>query len=210
MATLRNKKKIGPIEVPDTTSLSHGVEDAANRLSAVVETAGARTTKTATRTTKTAKKSAKQARDQASALGDQLSDRVNHAQSELIDRVSHAQGELSDRVNQAQNDRKRARRRRRLLLPFRRRQDSDAVLRAQLAKTSHELSRESTDLNRAVSSLNSVIKANRKAAARGRSRLIGGVLIGAVLMYHLDSEHGKERRQASVRRLRGVAGISSS
>jgi hypothetical protein len=182
MLTHRKNKKLGPIQVPDTAPLTHGVEDAANRLSAAVETASAKTAKTA-------RKSAKQAGDRASALGDQIGDRVNHAQIDL----------------------KRARRRRRLWLFIRRRRRiDDAILKAQLAKTSHELSRESTDLSHAVNSLNSVIKSNRKAAARGRSRLIGGVAIGAVVMYHVDPEHGKERRKATGRRLKGVVGGSAS
>jgi hypothetical protein len=181
MLTHRKNKKLGPIQVPDPAPLAHGVEDAANRLSAAVETAGARTAKTA-------RKSAKQAGDRASALGDQIGDRVNHAQVDL----------------------KRARRRRRIWLFIRRNRLDDAILKAQLAKTSHELSRESTDLNHAVNSLNSVIKSNRKAAARGRTRLIGGVAIGAVVMYHVDPEHGKERRKATGRRLKGVVGGSAS
>jgi hypothetical protein len=79
--------------------------------------------------------------------------------------------------------------------------DSDAVLKAQLVKTSRELSRESADLGAAVDSLNSIIKANRKSAAKGRTRLLGGLAIGAGLMYHLDAEHGRERRAAVVRRM---------
>jgi hypothetical protein len=81
------------------------------------------------------------------------------------------------------------------------RPSGDAVLKAQLVKTSRELSRESSDLGAAVESLNSIIKANRKAAAKGRTRLIGGLALGAGLMYHLDAEHGQERRAAVARRL---------
>jgi hypothetical protein len=178
MLTHRKTRKLGPIEVPDTAPLTHSVEDATSRLSAAVETASARTAKSA-------KKSAKQASDAASALSEQLNERVNHAQVDL----------------------KRARRKRRFLWLLRRRRlASDAILKAQLAKTSHDLSRESTDLNHAIGSLNSVIKANRKAAAKSRTRLIGGATIGAVLMYHLDPAHGKERRKATTQRLRSVAG----
>ena len=191
MPTLRKKKKIGPLQVPDTTPLTNSVEDVANRLSTAVETASARTAKTA-------KKSAKQARDQASVLSGQAHDQAN------------ALGEqLGGRVSQAQTNLKRGRRKRRAFL-FWRRQSSDAILKAQLAKTSRDLAHESTDLSQAVSSLNSVIKANRKAAARGRTRLIGGIAIGAALMYHFDSAHGKERRKATAQRLRGAVGGSSS
>ncbi len=81
------------------------------------------------------------------------------------------------------------------------RPSTDAVLKAQLVKTSRELSRESSDLGAAVDSLNSIIKANRRSAAKGRTRLIGGLALGAGLMYHLDAEHGQERRAATARRL---------
>jgi hypothetical protein len=182
MLTHRKNKQLGPIQVPDAAPLAQGVEDAANRLSAAVETASARTAKSA-------KKNAKQAGDRASALGEQIGERVSHAQSDL----------------------QRARRRRRLWLFIRRRNRiDDAILKAQLAKTSHELSRESTDLTHAVKSLNSVIKSNRKAAARGRTRLISGAALGALVMYHVDPEHGKERRNATARRLKGVVGGSAS
>jgi hypothetical protein len=184
MITHRKKNKLGRIQVPDTAPLAHSVEDATHRLSSAVETAGARTAKSA-------RKGAKQASDRASALSEQLGDRVNHAQLDL------------------KHDLKRARRKRRFW-QFWRRVDSEAILKAQLAKTSRDLAHESSDLNSAVNSLNSVIKANRKGAARGRTRLIAGTAIGAALMYHFDAEHGKERRKATARRLRGVAGRSSS
>jgi uncharacterized protein YjbJ (UPF0337 family) len=80
----------------------------------------------------------------------------------------------------------------------------DVIIKAQLAKTSRELAHESSDLGQAVDSLNSVIKANRKAAARGRTRLIGGLVIGAAAMYHLDAEHGRQRRAATARRISGI------
>lgn len=76
---------------------------------------------------------------------------------------------------------------------------ADALLKAQLARTSHELADESSALNAAVASLNGVIKANRRAAARGRTRLFGGLALGAALMYHLDRDHGRERRAATAR-----------
>jgi hypothetical protein len=79
------------------------------------------------------------------------------------------------------------------------------LLQAQLAKTSRELAHESSELGQAVDSLNAVVRANRKAAARGRTRLIGGLLIGAALMYQLDAEHGRQRRAATARRLASIA-----
>jgi hypothetical protein len=81
------------------------------------------------------------------------------------------------------------------------RPNSDAVLKAQLVKTSHELARESSELGQAVGSLNAIIRANRRAAVKGRTRLIAGLALGAGLMYHLDAEHGRERRAATARRL---------
>ncbi|HET9093697.1 MAG TPA: hypothetical protein VFN36_01320 [Solirubrobacteraceae bacterium] len=75
----------------------------------------------------------------------------------------------------------------------------DAMLKAQLAKTSRELANESSDLSAAVDSLNKIIKSNRRAAARGRTRLLSGLVLGAALMYHLDAEHGPERRAATAR-----------
>jgi hypothetical protein len=41
---------------------------------------------------------------------------------------------------------------------------------------------------------------------KGRTRLITGLAVGAGLMYHLDAEHGRERRLATARRLGITAG----
>ncbi len=81
----------------------------------------------------------------------------------------------------------------------------DAILKAQLAKTSRELANESSDLGAAVESLNKIIRSNRRAGARGRTRLLSGLAIGAALMYHLDAEHGRERRAATARMLSDMA-----
>lgn len=88
------------------------------------------------------------------------------------------------------------RRRGRLPLP-----SGDAMLKAQLVKTSRELAHESSDLNAAVDSLSRIIKSNRRAAAKGRTRLIGGAALGAALMYHLDADQGRQRRAATARLL---------
>ena len=74
---------------------------------------------------------------------------------------------------------------------------TDAMVKAQLVKTSRELAHESSDLNAAVSSLNKIIRANRRAAAKSRTRLLGGAALGAALMYHFDAERGRERRAAT-------------
>jgi hypothetical protein len=85
----------------------------------------------------------------------------------------------------------------------------NAKLKAQLARTSRELASETSELESAVGSLQDVIKANRTAGARGRTRTILGILIGAVATYHLDPQHGHERRRASARRLRQLASRGS-
>jgi hypothetical protein len=81
----------------------------------------------------------------------------------------------------------------------------DAKLKAQLAHTSRELASETSDLGDAVGSLNQVIKANRRAGARGRTRTIVGFVIGTIVTYHLDPQNGRERRRASAERLRQLA-----
>lgn len=80
-----------------------------------------------------------------------------------------------------------------------RHQSGNVKLKEQLAKTSRDLAHESSDLHEAVNSLNAAIKANRKAAKRGRMRLLGGLVIGAAIMYHLDPQHGQERRTLAAR-----------
>jgi hypothetical protein len=81
----------------------------------------------------------------------------------------------------------------------------DAKLKADLVRTSRELAHEASDLEATVDSLKAVINANRQAGAKGRTRLIGGVLLGAIITYHLDVEHGSERRAATARRLKQIA-----
>ena len=78
---------------------------------------------------------------------------------------------------------------------------TDAMVKAQLVKTSRELAHESSDLSAAVDSLNKIIRANRRAAAKSRTRLLGGAAMGAALMYHFDAEHGRERRAATAQLL---------
>lgn len=87
------------------------------------------------------------------------------------------------------------------------RPNADLILKTQLAKTSRELAHESSDLGAAIESLNAIIKKNRRVGAKARTRLFGGLVIGAALMYHLDPENGRRRRDAT-RRL--VANARSS
>src|SRR5579864_1242018 len=58
------------------------------------------------------------------------------------------------------------------------RPDRDVVLKSQLAKTSRQLAHESSDLGTAIESLNAIIKKNRRAGAKARSRLLGGFAVG--------------------------------
>ena len=127
---------------------------------------------------------------------------VEDAASRVVGKVETVGARTAQRARSS----KRLRSARGITHMGRHRRRGDAVLKAQLAKTSRELAHESSDLSQAVDSLNAVIRANRKAAKRGRTRLIGGVAVGAALMYHLDSEHGRERRAATAHRLRSIAG----
>ncbi len=77
------------------------------------------------------------------------------------------------------------------------------MLRAQLARTSHELANETADMGLAVDALNEVIRKSRKAGAKGRTRLFVGLVAGAALMYHLDPEHGRRRRSAITSAVKG-------
>jgi hypothetical protein len=182
MRTRHSHRSVGPIQIPEAApaAIAHGAEDAVNRLAGAVEGVGARTAK-----------SAGHVSGRLSELGGQLGNRVSNVSLE----VRRPKPSPSRRLSAAWTT--ALRRRRRL--------QGDAVLKTQLAKTSRDLAHESSDLSHAISSLNAVIRANRKAAARGRTRLIGGVAIGAALMYHLDSEHGRERRSSTARRLRKMA-----
>lgn len=136
----------------------------------------------------------------------------NFSPVQLVDGVPHALAhgaeEAANRVVGAVEHVGRSRRNPRRLLsraaagrPAKLHPSADSILKAQLAKTSRELAHESSDLGTAVESLNGIIRANRKAATRGRTRLIGGVAAGAALMYHLDTEHGRQRRAETARRL---------
>ena len=128
----------------------------------------------------------------AEEASSRLAEAAEEATSRLVDVVESA----SAHVRPKRFLRGSAKRARTKLSP-----SSDAILKAQLVRTSHELARESSDLGSAVDSLNAIIKANRKASAKGRTRLIGGLAVGAGLMYHLDAEHGRARRLATARRL---------
>jgi hypothetical protein len=169
----RKKRNFSPARVADGVprALAHGAEEATNRLSGAVENAGALVAKTAG-----------SAGDRVAKTAGSAGDRVAKTAGSAGDRVAKTAGSAGDRASKL-------------------RPSSDAVLKAQLIKTSRELARESSDLGQAVGSLNAIIRANRRAAVKGRTRLIAGIALGAGLMYHLDAEHGRARRAATVRRL---------
>lgn len=164
-------------------ALAHTADEAAHRVSDAVEKAGSRALKTAN-----------VAVDRASNLGTQLSDRVGSAHIEVP--ALPTRGRRQRRGVRAFSDSKRG-------LIGRLRHADEAMLKAQLAKTSRELANESAELGRAVDSLNGVIVANRRAGAARRTRLFLGIALGAAVMYHLDPEHGRERRAATAEALKG-------
>ncbi len=174
--------------MPD--SLIQGAEDGANKIAGAVETAGARVAKSAGQVAK----GAGQASGKAS---EQLKGRVAQAPLEMRDaKLSVKDAKLNLRATRLRMMEKLMRstmKRQVKLLPS----TTDAMVKAQLVKTSRELAHESSDLNAAVVSLNKIIQANRRTAAKSRTRLLGGLAMGAALMYHLDSEHGRERRAAT-------------
>lgn len=222
----RNKNKFSPAQAVDDVprALAQGAEGAANRIAEAVESAGARVAKGAGN-------AGDRASELGSQLGDRIShadiDTSKLNPKRLASNVDVDASKLNPKrlassvdVDTSKLNPKRftstfdvggSKRKPKLVLPDVRsrvpsklRRSSDAVLKAQLAKTSRELAHESSDLAEAVDSLNAVIKANRKAGARGRTRLLGGLAIGAALMYHLDPSRGRERRAATGRRLVGA------
>jgi hypothetical protein len=84
---------------------------------------------------------------------------------------------------------------------------SDALLRAQLARTSRQLAHESSDLGQTVDSLKSTVSAERrKSLVARRRRLTRSMTLGAVLMYHLDPTSGRNRRAATGHLLKSLVG----
>jgi hypothetical protein len=216
----RNAKHKNGVHILDGVpqTLAHGAEEGATKLAEAVEIAGARVAKGAGQAGGRASELSGQFKGQASELSGQLKGQASELSGQLKGRVAQAPLDLKDArhsVKDASLSLRGARlstreklvraasrsitKRRAKLLP-----SSDAMLKAQLVKTSRELAHESSDLNTAVESLNRIIKTNRKAAARGRTRLLGGVALGAALVYHLDAQQGRQRRAASARLLTGI------
>jgi hypothetical protein len=131
----------------------------------------------------------------------QLVDGVPHALAQGAEQAANRVVEAVDHVGGSRRNPKALLSRARAGRPAKLHLSADSILKAQLAKTSRELAHESSDLGTAVESLNGIIRANRKAAASGRTRLIGGVAAGAALMYHFDAEHGRQRRAETAHRL---------
>jgi hypothetical protein len=189
-------------------TLAHGAEEGATKLAEAVETAGARVAKGAGHASGAAselsgqlKGQAGQLKGQASELSGQLKGQASELSGQLKGRTAHAPGDIRSARESMSRSMTRAitKRRRTRLLP-----STDAMLKAQLARTTRELAHESSDLSAAVDSLNQIIKANRKVAAKSRTRLLGGAALGIAVMYHLDSARGRQRRAASARLLTGM------
>jgi uncharacterized protein YjbJ (UPF0337 family) len=190
--------------VPQT--LVHGAEEGATKLAEAVEIAGARVSKGAGHASGRANELSGhlrgQLKGQANELSGQLKGQAGELSGQLKGQAHDLSGQLKSRRARESAVHSLSRsltKRRAQLMP-----SSDAMLKAQLVKTSRELAHESSDLGAAVDSLNQIIKSNRKAAARGRTRMFGGLALGAALMYHLDAAHGRERRAATARLLTGM------
>ncbi|MGH2835381.1 MAG: hypothetical protein ACRDLT_15620 [Solirubrobacteraceae bacterium] len=194
-------------------TLVHGAEEGATKVAEVVESAGARMAKGAGQVAKGAGAAGGRASELSGQLKGQAGGKASELSGQIKGRVAQAPIDIKDAkhgMKDAQLSMRKARlgmremmmrsvsrgmiKRRSRLLP-----SGDAMLKAQLVKTSRELAHESSDLGAAVESLNKVIKTNRRAATKGRTRLIGGAALGAALMYHLDAEHGRQRRAATAR-----------
>lgn len=210
----RNGKHNGGVHIFDgmPQNLVQGAEEGATKVAEAVESAGARMAKGAGHLAK----GTGQASGRASELSGQLKGQASELSGQLKGRIAHAPLDLKD-AKLSMKDAKLGMRETRLnmrerfmrsmsrqmmkrrpgtagLLP-----SGDAMLKAQLVRTSRELAHESSDLNAAVDSLNRIIKSNRHAAAKGRTRLLGGLALGAALMYHLDADQGRQRRAATAR-----------
>lgn len=183
--------KASPI-VDDARDVIRGAE---RDVAATVGNAGARVAGTLGRPGDRVAGLARKAGDMVNGLGEDAAARAGDVQHDL--------GEIERNVAKAARRGLPRRRQRR----GRSQSAADALVSTHLAKTSHDIARESTDLREAIDSLNAALKANRHAAARGRRRLIMGLMIGAVLTYHLDPEHGSQRRTATMSRLRKLAGL---
>ena len=174
--TTRNGKHTGGPPILDVIpqTLVHGAEEGAAKVAEAVEHASARISRSAGLAARSSGQSIKEAQ-----LG------MRQARVSARERIMSSVG--------------RSMMKRPAALP-----GGDALLKAQLAKTSRELAHESSDLGAAVESLNKVIRANRRAAAKGRTRLLGGFALGALLTYHFDAEHGRERRAATAQMINGL------
>jgi uncharacterized phage infection (PIP) family protein YhgE len=213
----RNGKHRNGVHILDgmPQTLAHGAEEGATRIAEAVEIAGARVAKGAGHASSTAselsgqlkgqagqlKGQAGQLKGQAGELSGQLKGQANDLSGQLKGRAAHAPVDIRGARESMSRSMSRSisKRRRARLLP-----STDAMLKAQLARTTRELAHESSDLNAAVDSLTQIIKSNRRDAARSRTRLLGGAALGVVVMYHLDSAQGRQRRAASARLLTGM------
>lgn len=179
--------------------LIHGAEEGATKLAEAVETAGARVAKSAGQVAKDGvaqvPKGMKGVKGAKGIKGAKLG--LKDAQLTMKDAKLNLKGAKltarAVRLGMMERLMRTTMKRQAKMLPS----GTDAMVKAQLVKTSRELANESSDLSAAVESLNKIIRTNRRAAAKSRTRLLSGAAIGAALMYHLDSEHGRERRAAT-------------
>jgi hypothetical protein len=216
----RNGKHPNGVHILDgmPETLVHGAEEGATKLAEAVEIAGARMAKGAEHAGGRASELSGQLKGQASELSGQLRGQASELSGQIKDRVAQAPLDIKDarhsvkdatlsmrgarlgtREKLARSISRSLARVRARLLP-----STNAMLKAQLVRTSRELAHESSDLNAAVDSLNRIIKTNQNVAVRGRTRLLGGVALGAALVYHLDAQQGRQRRAASARLLIGI------
>jgi hypothetical protein len=163
--------------MPD--SLIQSAEEGATRVADAVETAGTRVAKSAGKVAKSAPLGIKDAK-----LG------IKDAKLNVKDAALTVR---EKRLGVMERFARALMKRQMKLLPS----SADAMVRAQLVRTSRELAHESSDLSAAVDSLNKILKTNRQVAAKSRTRLLGGLAMGAALMYHLDAENGRQRRAAT-------------
>lgn len=168
-------------------ALFHGAEGGATKIAEAVETAGARVAKSAGQAAKGGVAQVPRGMKDAKLSVRDAKLSMKDARLTLREMRLGVIGKLMRSTMKRQAK----------LLPS----STDAMVKAQLVKTSRELAHESSDLSAAVDSLNKIIRANRRGAAKSRTRLLGGAAMGAALMYHFDAEHGRERRAATAQLL---------
>lgn len=178
-----------PEELRD--AVVHRAGDAAQRVAEVADDAGSRIAKVADDTGSQIAKRADRATARSRRLGLKTGSRIGVAGTKIGMKGSKlgARGLLCGAKAGVREKLRPAR---------------EAKLKAELQRTSRQIAHEASDLGDVVESLNTVIEANRRAGAAGRTRLLTGIVVGTMATHHLDAEHGAERRRATVRRIAGM------